>query len=352
MNAKSHVDTSDASRMDGHITQVWRDLELQFLLHCFPSEYRGQIMDLHGAQYNLKGFTSAGVKYDTGSSRASGSPETADLNTLLTAAISYYALRRMGYQPGPAFRALGIYGGDDALNADIDPEKLISSGKAFGQVIESNVIKRGEHRVNFLARYFSPEVWNGASDSCCDIRRQLQKFHLTVKLTGLTPVDKLKAKALSFYLTDGNTPVIGLFCHKVLELMDNKEEEFEPDKRIMPYFGRFKKEVQFPNADTGGWMMEELMLAYPDANLGRFVDWLQEVDTLEKMLHPPIIAEADFAVQPTVPAPAVVNNVAVYPKAPTPPPTSKPAAAIKPKRVAKAAKPAKPKGKRGSPGKH
>lgn len=176
---------------------------------------------------------------------------------------------------------------------------------------------RGETGIDFLARVYGPNVWFGDTSSCCDLPRQLSKLHVTVKLgNNVTPVDKLVEKARSYILTDQNTPIIGPFCARVLELLPaNHVTSVVPLREsdslaIRSWFARYPAEVQYPNKDDG-WMSEYLQRAMPELDTFRFHAWLDSCTCIEDLLTPPLLQ--DPRPMPTVKQPVVVGDVVVEP---------------------------------------
>jgi len=84
---------------------------------------------------------------------------------------------------------------------------------------------------------------------------------------------KLVEKARSFVLTDGNTPVFGLFCKTILDKFGDTEGRVEA---IRTWWSRYEKEDQFPNQDTNNWMWEEVALSFPGFDALRFQRWIQD----------------------------------------------------------------------------
>lgn len=329
-SAVDFIDTSDASRWDGHVTEVARVFERLMLLRFFHSAYHPEIIVLHSAQFNQAAVTTSGVKYDSEFIRGSGSPETALFNSAEMCFLGYYAHRLAGDGPNVAWNKLGIYGGDDAINVDVEPKYVDSAFKALGQVVKSNVIQKGKIGVNFLARYYGPGVWAGDPSSCCDIKRQLLKFHTTVNITGYTPQAKMIEKCLAFYLTDANTPIIGAYCAKVLELADIDLRTLDPkklNKTIVPYFARYPRDEQFPNIDQGNWMIDYLHSSCPEIDLNVATTWIAALTDLAAALAPPLLTHADPP-DPVVDEDVVVDGTIIHaqkkakPK-PKPPPRQK-----------------------------
>jgi hypothetical protein len=263
----TQITCTDFSKFDGHVSTPLRNLEEAVMLNLFSSSYRPELAALMRSQYNLKGRTRLGIRTPPTMGRMSGSPETSLLNTICNAFVAYAAIRQTpvnGKYPTSeeAFMSLGIYGGDDGLTADVDSEIYESVAKKMGQCLTSTVYKRDESGVNFLARLYSPLVWNGESSSMCDIARQLLKLHVAAHLTDVTPLMKLRAKCLGFALTDANTPILGPYCQLVLAKTENisvaTEEFLENNTQttsLINWWYQYDRSVQFPNV-AGEWMYD------------------------------------------------------------------------------------------------
>jgi hypothetical protein len=164
---------------------------------------------------------------------------------------------------------------------------FIKAMKMLGYTVKVKSIRRGERGVNFLARYYSPLVWYGSPNSCCDIERAARKFHTCLTLpAGTTPIMKLKEKALALYLTDANTPMLGVFMHKALDLTLGIQAS-TGDKG---WWSCFDKEDQYPNENVDGWMDHEFELALPKFDLSRFEQFLMNCD-IDQLLTLPLFNE-------------------------------------------------------------
>lgn len=322
--------TSDASRMDGRVTQPSRDVEYQMMLRAYRMEYHPDLLDNMDKQSQRRAVTPHGIWYETGTARLSGSSETADFNSVDNAEMNYHALRRTGLGPKEAWARLGIYGGDDGLSGDMDPDALAKSFEQVGQLAEIEVFQRGEAGVNFLSRFFGPDVWHGDDNSICDIPRQLSKLHTTVGLSkDVLPLDKLTAKAINYCLTDANTPIIGPICQSVLSLSELKEADMsllrdamvksKPELlRALSWWSRFDRSVQFPN-EVGDWALDMARKWLPTYDNERLQRWLSGLNPAN-VLSPPLIVEPE---PPTSKVRVVVNGEVVEPPRPDVPPVDK-----------------------------
>lgn len=294
--ALSIVNT-DFSRMDGRVSHVLRYLEERVMLKGFATEHHEEMLRLMETQRGLRGKTKFGVSYDTGLSRLSGSPETSSFNTIANAFTAYAAYRAMRggmgdwVAPEEAYARLGIYGGDDGISADVPPGVYVKTAAKVGQVLEVEPIKRGDVGVKFLSRQYGPEVWWGCVDSCCDFARCLSKFHVTVHMpNNVSKESKLRDKAFSLWLSDGNSPVVGEFVSQVLNVADCDDGWLFTNLcgAWMP-FG-VETEKQYPN-EHGKWMDDLFNRQLPSFDRTAFGKWLQTASTLEVLLTPPQFAE-------------------------------------------------------------
>jgi hypothetical protein len=292
-NSESHVDGTDFSRMDGRVSPLARYLERMLMLRLFPAKYHVTLLSLLKSQTGLSAITKFGVCYNTGTARASGSPETSVFNTVLNAFIAFLTSRmtRVGgryMDKHEAWQLLGIYGGDDGLSSDTDGKAAEKAARLMGQVMTVERVKRGDLGVSFLARHYGPDVWWGDSNSCCDIKRQITKFHLTTKLSSkVTPLIKLREKSFALSLSDSNTPVLGWFAKRVLELMPMQRNEYNNHLRI--WNADIDQENHYPNV-YAEWMMDLFMSQLPDFDIDGFIQWVHYAN-IDQLLKAPVFME-------------------------------------------------------------
>jgi len=294
-DANTAVNT-DFSRFDGRISNLLRHLETIVFTRAFKQCYIPDLLDLLRSQQNLIGTGRHGTSYESGTSRASGSPETSASNTFDNAFVGYLALRSEPFNgrrrtPREAWDALGIYGGDDGMTPSVSTEAYERAANQLGLKLECDQVRRGEFGITFLARIYGPDVWYGDTSSCCDIPRQLSKFHTTVRLpSGITPAMKLQEKARSFYLTDKNTPIIGELATKVVNLFG--EVAYDERLRLMARWDtNGPSSVQYPN-DKQPWMATycQESLAKLEFDHDLFGQWIQTA-TVDTILLPPLCAQ-------------------------------------------------------------
>jgi hypothetical protein len=174
--------------------------------------------------------------------------------------------------------------------------------------------------VAFLSRQFGPDVWHGDPNSCCDIQRQISKFHLSKSLPPhIMPEDKLIAKSISYYLTDHDTPVIGEICKRVLEVgEDLKILQVSEDRtrslhasELYSYWSVYDLSEQFPNR-RADWMVD-LVCAMPGVDatsIDAFLMFVLNSATFSELLAPPLLGT------PPDPTAGIVNGDPIKPTAP------------------------------------
>lgn len=297
-HSAEYVNVSDYHRMDGTITAALRQVERVICMKAFAN-HRPVLNELLKSNFNNKGVLPHGTTFEQGPSHGSGCSATSTFQTLRAAFTAYLGFRRTQrndryMQPAEAFDAIGIHLGDDGLDADLPVMSHEWAAGKVGLVLEAGVVKRGDRGVTFLARYYSPDVWHGALDSCCDVKRQLSKFHTTVRLpAGITPVQKLVEKARGYAAMDGETPVIGALCRKAIALSPHNLTGTGHD--VAPWWSKFENSVQYPNKNIGGWMDSDFDFQFPAFNRLGFDMWLDSIKTIEQLLSAPLFAEIEPA---------------------------------------------------------
>lgn len=84
---------TDLSRFDGRVSKILRMLEGIIINRWVHPDFKRELTELAQTQHNQIGVTKFGVKFETGFSRLSGSPETSSFNTLDNAFMGYKGLR-------------------------------------------------------------------------------------------------------------------------------------------------------------------------------------------------------------------------------------------------------------------
>jgi hypothetical protein len=232
---------SDYSRLDGHVSHDDKRFKESVYQSWCAYEHRGQLSKILAADRNPKGVTAQGLKYDPGFSQLSGSPGTTNDNNLVTLRHDYIALRELGFPAEKAWQLVKQWvlgASDDRIRANIPglANMLETVAKKLGHQLKSIILEPLKGcPVPFLGRiYASPSTH---LDSVQDIDRTLAKLHLTMSPDTVTPRQALYNRAYGYYITDAKTPIIGTWCKKVLELLQQegmvlKHATGEEDYRI------------------------------------------------------------------------------------------------------------------------
>jgi hypothetical protein len=308
------VAKTDFSRFDGHFNEVGVLLEKTLYLRAFDRAYHADIETCLNATYNQRSVMSGnalerGYAFNTGTTVMSGKPHTSLIGSITNAFISFYSYRRVGLEADDAFSALGIYLGDDGLSKRFGRltgeccPLLKVSAKRMGFELDVEWLPRGSGGIEFLARKYTTDVWEGSPVSCCDVVRQLSKLHVTANMpSNVTPPQKLYEKALAYSLTDRHTPVLGEYCVKALALLQNEGVEravnadLQLSSFVLSYFAQFSFEHQYPNDDSVASIVQEDLEAI-GFDLVLFRTVLTNACSVRDMLAFPVCAPAPAPVQ-------------------------------------------------------
>jgi hypothetical protein len=277
------VECPDLHRMDGFVNEFCRALEQAIGLRLFRPEYHDDFIKQHRASYDNKGINSSGFRYDQGFTRGSGEMGTSIWNTLITLFILFYAKYTACSNYQLAWDWLlekTMAGGDDSIAGDIDNALLIRTARNCGFIMKSASYKRGDVGVNFLARIYGRNVWEGDANSMCSLKRQMEKFHLTAVLP-LEPVQKLYEKALSFAHSDLGTPILGQIISRVLKLCPNRKSTGS----ILRFDTNVSISEQYYNT-YADWMDEIAERELPHFERTAFEEWIGNA-SLDALLNPP-----------------------------------------------------------------
>lgn len=200
-------------------------------------------------------------------------------NTLINVFNNYVAIRRKIKVPLEAYKKLGKYGGDDGITMDVSSEHLEHAFASMGMLIKGERKKRGEP-VGFLGRvYLDPWV---SPSSIIDVKRQVSKLHATVQSVDVPDDLILNRKASGYVVTDKQTPVVGAWAVKVLELTANwKDVTTNYEQQMLKdvyYYSRVEPEggVVFPKLSAGE---EQLAYDFVAAELGTTSAEIHEFET-------------------------------------------------------------------------
>jgi len=296
---------ADGSRFDGHVSRRARILERIVMLRFFARQYHSGLNEAMDEQIGVNGSTECGRKYNSGYGRGSGSLETSNLNSVLSAFIGYCAHRNtlvngVKKTAEEAWEALGMYGGDDSIEGDVDPKALEKSSRAMGQDYEITTFTRGSMGINFLNRFYGPEVWNGDPNSIANPKRLLAK--LWVGPASLTDVKTRLGERLSgYYRMDRNSPVIGRICRAASTHLGDFE-----DGELMPWDGMHPEDTNWPNVDESGWMMDMFNTFIPDFDHDRFNQW---IDCINETGDTDLFLQAPMCTDPSTPIAVKIDSI-------------------------------------------
>jgi len=311
---------TDFKRFDGHVSEVLRYLERRVFINAFCPRYTDEIDELLRSQQNLRSFMpehdGEAESYESLLARLSGSPETAPFNSVDNAFIAYVALRKSrgptGHYltPVEAYRKLGLYGGDDGVTPNVSPKLYVEAASQCGQVITINAVARHGFGITFLSRIYGPDVWTGDINSVTDLPRTLSKFHVTAHMPpNITPLIKLREKCFAYWLTDENTPVLGEFVKRFLQLDNINTQSFNFQNLLGNWNARYPKTEQYPN-DEQSWMRNYANSCLSGFEFVEFSKYLLEAKTPEHLLTVPI---CHLPIQPTTTVPVVVDDDVLLP---------------------------------------
>jgi hypothetical protein len=259
----------DFSRMDGRIGIISRLLWQMFMMSAFDVQYASDLGENIRRQFATFARGSFNVKYFTGFSRLSGSMETTDANSLVTAFVVWNALCMDGLDPILAMDRF-VVNGDDSICGDVSEKSMLKSSKLVGMVLEYTCVSRNCAGANYLNRIYGPGVFHGDTNSMIDVARALPKFGIaTACPAGVTEQDKARDKAFAYSLGDAHTPILGAFCRKLLD------ELGAPSKRLGlgPFVDSVVPNEQYPN-QYAEWMLTYVIETLPGFDWRLFELWI------------------------------------------------------------------------------
>lgn len=286
------VTESDASKMDGHYVEPVREFLLAVRLRMFPPKYRAEMARMYRTHMNLPCRGPHGTKYPLEHTLGSGSMTTSNDNSILSKFMDYGARRLPNNHgnfftptlgPEEAYASRGVFGGDDGLSRELEPDRASAFASYVGQELKP-VLRLPGNPVTFLARYYGPGVWLGDPNSMCDVLRQLSKFHTTVNC-GATARQKLIEKSRSYSYTDSETPIIGAFVMRVV--LFAKGLEFQTHYRELERWNVPEDENDQPVNHYDSWMDEVVERTMPEFDRVGFTTWLKTTRTVHDLLNPP-----------------------------------------------------------------
>lgn len=234
----SYVVTTDANKMDGSISGIFRDILVAAFCRAFAPVYSVAITRLENKERHVKASTALGLKYDTDETILSGSIITSVLGSLTNAFINYTALR-YHHMPAESWRRMGLYGGDDGITFDLPATSLKRAAARYGMAFDADVVMQGMP-LPFLGRLFI-DPWT-SGQNIADVLRQLRKLHLTATPKNVKADLVLHRKASGILVTDPQTPFLSIWAQAVIRLTAGvvSDKRYHQTAVDSPYWAKFE----------------------------------------------------------------------------------------------------------------
>lgn len=295
---------SDYSRYDGRTRAVMHSVFAIIVPALVAEDDRELARTILRDTRDRKGRTTLGHTYDTGNSIISGHGCTSILGSIGNAFIAYDALRELDVSEVEAWDWLGVFGGDDGVTYGIEPEHYQARAARYGHKLTIDVRTPSDARrkqfnlpdtirtkcIDFFARVWGPHIWEGDSNSMCDVPRALAKFGLTHLADG---EHAMRVKAACYAMNDAETPHFGEFLAKVA----NCHSLSLTDAGLT-----YNAEVALTHGSCytnhlAWWMEERLKEDEPDIDWARLDAWSNDPES-DPMRPPPLI-EPEAIIPPT-----------------------------------------------------
>lgn len=290
----TRIAPTDLSRYDGTGCPMLAQLETMIYKRAYPPTYHAEL-DRHFQQVtNKPAKTRYGIKYNTGSTTLSGRADTSQRGTLGNAFADYIHHRLSGKNCTQAWAAMGLYGGDDGISCDPNPEILVEVYSRIGFVLKVELVSNDApfRDIKFLGRiYLDP--WTTPS-SIIDVKRQLSKIHLTTAPASVPLEVTALRKVEGLLSTDPRTPLLSSLCRAVQTKYRGflKESEHSKYERMMhgheSFWAKVVKETKSPFIPPDDDLLS-LANAIVDRELG-----IEPVDRMEIELALSVWAETSM----------------------------------------------------------
>jgi hypothetical protein len=98
--------------------------------------------------------------------------------------------------------------GDDSIQRNVAQKESVRTASTWGFTLKFEMRQPGQS-VDFLARHYSPGVWDNHPDNICSPLRTISKFHVST-LVGTVPSEVIAhSKAMSLLTNDSQTKLVG-----------------------------------------------------------------------------------------------------------------------------------------------
>lgn len=203
---------TDYSRFDMTISFDWlRLVEYNILTSPFPRTEHELFHQAMRHTWSTQGDNEFDLRYQVKGGRCSGDAHTSIGNGLLNRFNTWLVLQNLPADSWTSFHEGddGVIGIDEAQSADAI--NLLTIIESYGFKIKTVVSNRIED-ITFCGRWMFPS--GQRLYEMCDVPRALSKFHISLRQGKLQTL--LLAKAMSYYYTDRNTPIIGELCYGLI----------------------------------------------------------------------------------------------------------------------------------------
>lgn len=290
---------TDFNRFDGTVHGFLRFF-IARLYACYYPDHHDRVQEILTTRYDRVVKTSDGFRYNSGYSQLSGDNNTSIMGTNCNAFVSFSAFRDLGFDPEEAYALLGVYGGDDGLAATPNPDALITCAKELGLSLDLSVVEPPADGitvptspagyVDFLARVFSPRVWYGSPDNCCDFTRTVSKFW-DVDASCRNKFERLWEKSYAMVQNDARTPILGVLAKAITNIgchimgqdtpfmaMESPEAFMRAYPHRISYWGSIAcTSSGFTNTNEDGWMWDYVQCCHKGCDPHAYMEYLQEI---------------------------------------------------------------------------
>lgn len=278
ITAAGNVVGRDFTNFDGTVSEwIFSNVIVPGCMRWTAHEEALKMRALLTAEVNARCKTKYGVRYSNGYGRLSGSPTTSDHNTIINAFVSYAGYRAAGLSSSRAWESLGVYYGDDSLETyppEMDKD-MQSAVDALGFTVKIERLPGPTYP--FLGRYFGPS-WSFA-----DPWRTMAKLHAAFGHSDQADI-MLANRVAGYLVTDARTPIIGVWCHRVMEIL--------AERGVVPKMSSMERDDWW--RCTEAWPQEGLDDDAFNAVTGMTTAEVTEVEDL-------IMAAATLDALPTIP---------------------------------------------------
>jgi len=289
----SRLSIRDAEKLDTTKTTPAQYLELRvaYLFYDLPTfEQFRKMASSRRRRHTILRF---GRRVAMGDSQGSGFLNTTVDNTMFCAFVAWLGFVLSGMSYDEAFEALGIYGGDDALDA-LPDEFAKKAAELVGITFTFEEATLGGRSCEFLNRFY-PHAFVGGSDSYANPARFIDKLHMSATLPpGITPLMKLNQRIDGVRRNDANSPIFEDFIKHWDRVRVGHEERLALPRGmedVARLLRRYESEGEaYPNAPTEDYW-SDCLERFADYDWAALIIALRQTRVPEDFLRLPVILE-------------------------------------------------------------